>query len=135
MSTEIKVTKVTKADNFKALLNLAEVAAHPELVEFINHELALLAKKSASRKPSKSQATSNTLRDIVLEVLNTADAAITIAEIQEADSRLKVFNGENVSNQRIAAILTRLIGEGIVFKQTIKRRNYYSTSNTSEPEV
>ena len=127
--------KVTKADNFKALLTLAEVAAHPELVEFINHELALLAKKSTNRKPSKSQATSNTLRDIVLEVLNTVDSAITIAEIQEADSRLKVFNGENISNQRIAAILTRLIGEGIVSKQTIKKRNYYSTSNTSEPEV
>ena len=127
--------KVTKADNFNALLNLAEVAAHPELVEFINHELALLAKKSTNRKPSKSQAISNTLRDIVLEVLNTANSAITITEIQEADSRLKVFNGEDISNQRIAAILTRLIGEGIVFKQTIKKRNYYSTSNTSEPEV
>lgn len=127
--------KVTKAENYQALLNLAEVAAHPELVEFINHELALLAKKSTNRKPSKSQVTSNTLRDIVLEVLYSADSAITIAEIQEADSRLKVFNGENISNQRIAAILTRLIGEGIVFKQTIKRRNYYSTSNTSEPEV
>lgn len=127
--------KVTKADNYQALLNLAEVAAHPELVEFINHELALLAKKSTNRKPSKSQATSNTLRGIVLDVLNTADSAITIAEIQEADSRLKVFNGENISNQRIAAILTRLIGEGIVFKQTIKKRNYYSTSDTSEPEV
>lgn len=127
--------KVTKADNFKALLNLAEVAAHPELVEFINHELALLAKKSTNRKPSKSQATSNTLRGIVLEVLNTADAAITIAEIQEADNRLKVFNGENISNQRIAAILTRLIGEGIVSKETIKKRNYYSLTDTSEPEV
>lgn len=127
--------KVTKADNYKALLNLAEVSARPELVEFINHELALLAKKSAKRKPSKSQATSNTLRDIVLDVLYTADSAMTIAEIQEADSRLKVFNGENVSNQRIAAILTRLIGEGIVFKQVIKRRNYYSTSDTFDTEV
>lgn len=127
--------KVTKADNFKALLNLAEVAAHPELVEFINHELALLAKKSTNRKPSKSQATSNTLRDIVLDVLYSADSAITIAEIQEADSRLKVFNGENISNQRIAAILTRLIGEGIVTKNTIKKRNYYSVTSALNSEV
>lgn len=127
--------KVTKADNFKTLLSLAEVAARPDLVEFINHELALLAKKSTNRKPSKSQATSNTLRDIILDVLYAANSAMTIAEIQEADSRLKVFNGENVSNQRIAAILTRLIGEGIVFKQVIKRRNYYSTSDTFDTEV
>lgn len=127
--------KVTKADNFKALLNLAEVAAHPELVEFINHELALLAKKSTNRKPSKSQATSNTLRDIVLDVLYSAESAMTIAEIQDTDSRLKVFNGENISNQRIAAILTRLIGEGIVTKNTIKKRNYYSVTSASNSEV
>lgn len=127
--------KVTKADNFKTLLSLAEVSARPDLVDFINHELALLAKKSTNRKPSKSQATSNTLRDIVLDVLYSADSAMTIAEIQEADSRLKVFNGENVSSQRLAAILTRLIGEGIVFKQVIKRRNYYSTSDTFDTEV
>lgn len=132
MSTEMKGTK---AYNFKALLNLAEVAAHPELVEFINHELALLAKKSTNRKPSKSQATSSALRDIVLDVLNVAESALTIAEIQEKDSRLKVFNGENVSNQRIAAILTRLIGEGIVMKETIKKRNYYSVVNTLDSEV
>lgn len=127
--------KVTKADNFKTLLSLAEVAARPDLVEFINHELALLAKKSTNRKPSKSQATSNTLRDIVLDVLYSADSAMTIAEIQEADSRLKEFNGENVSNQRIAAILTRLINEGIVTKNTIKKRNYYSVTNASDSEV
>lgn len=132
MSTEMKGTK---AYNFKALLNLAEVAAHPELVEFINHELALLAKKSTNRKPSKSQATSSALRDIVLDVLNAAESAMTIAEIQEKDNRLKVFNGENVSNQRIAAIITRLINEGMVFKEVIKRRNYYSLRNTSESEV
>lgn len=127
--------KVTKADNFRTLLTLAEVAAHPELVEFINHELALLAKKSTKRKPSKSQATSNTLRDIVLDVLYSADSAMTIAEIQEKDNRLKIFNEENISNQRIAAILTRLIGEGIVTKETIKKRNYYSVANTSDSEV
>lgn len=127
--------KVTKADNFKALLNLAEVSARPDLVEFINHELALLAKKSTSRKPSKSQAISNTLRDIVLDVLYSADSAMTIAEIQAADSRLKVFNGEDVSSQRIAAILTCLIGEGIVTKETVKKRNYYSVTNASDSEV
>ena len=127
--------KMTKADNFRTLLTLAEVSARPDLVEFINHELALLAKKSTNRKPSKSQATSNTLRDIVLDVLYTADSAMTIAEIQAEDSRLKVFNGVDVSSQRIAAILTRLINEGIVTKNTIKKRNYYSVTNASDSEV
>ena len=45
--------KPTKRDNFNTLLGLNEVASNPQLVEFIEHELALLDKKnSAERKPT-----------------------------------------------------------------------------------
>ena len=37
-----KVKKVTKRDNFKALLEIEEVKANQGLVDFINHELELL---------------------------------------------------------------------------------------------
>lgn len=127
--------KVTKADNFKALLNLAEVAARPDLVEFINHELALLAKKSASRKPSKSKTISNALRDIVFEVLNDASTPMTIAEIQATDNRLTVYDGERVSNQRISSILLCLIDEEIVERTVVKKKNYYAIKGINDAAV
>lgn len=127
--------KGTKEYNFKALLNIAEVAAHPDLVEFINHELALLAKKSASRKPSKSKTMSNALRDIVFEVLNNASTPMTIAEIQAADDRLTVYDGERVSNQRISSILLCLIDEGIIERTVVKRKNYYAVKGINGAEV
>lgn len=127
--------KGTKEYNFKALLNLAEVAAHPELVEFINHELALLAKKSASRKPSKSKIMSNALRDIVFEVLNNAATPMTIADIQATDDRLTVYDGERVSNQRISSILLCLIDEGIVERTVVKKKNYYAIKGINDDVV
>lgn len=127
--------KVTKADNFRTLLTLAEVVARPELVEFINHELELLAKKSTNRKPSKSKTISNTLRDIVLEVLNNAAAPMTIAEIQEVDDRLTVFNGEKISNQRVSAILTDLIAEDVVARTVMKRKNHYAIKGINDTVI
>ena len=41
-----KIKKVTKRDNFNALLKIEEVASTEQLVEFVNHELELLDKKS-----------------------------------------------------------------------------------------
>ena len=127
--------KVTKADNFKALLTIVESANRPDLIDFINHELALLAKKSTSRKPSKSKTVSNALRDVVFEVLSNASTPMTIADIQAADDRLTVYDGERVSNQRISAILTCLINGGIVENTVVKKKNYYAIKGINGTEV
>ena len=50
--------KMTKREKFELLLTIAEVQENEMLVEFINHELELLAKKNATgtlRKPTKTQ--------------------------------------------------------------------------------
>lgn len=127
--------KVTKADNFKALLTIVEAANRPDLIDFINHELALLAKKSTSRKPSKSKTMSNALRDIVFEVLNNASAPMTIADIQATDDRLTVYDGERVSNQRISSILLCLIDEGIIKRTVEKKKNYYAIKGINDDVV
>ena len=44
--------KVTKKDNFKAIVEVLANAGRDDLVEVMNHELELLAKKS--NKPSKA---------------------------------------------------------------------------------
>ena len=96
-------------------------------------------KKASSRKPTKAQKATSELRDIVLDVLNKATKPLTILEIQATDDRLKVYNGEIVTNQRISAILTKLgdgeKGEGIVHKKVVKRKNYYAIDGTIDVEI
>lgn len=48
MSTST-VKKLTKRDRFEALLKLSEVQADPAMIEFINHEIDLLARKKRGR--------------------------------------------------------------------------------------
>ena len=132
--------RITKKENFTSVRAvLVENNASESLIEFIDHEIELLNKKSASRKPTKAQKATSELRDIVLDVFNSAERPLTILEIQACDDRLKVFNGEVVSNQRIASILTKLgdgvNGEGIVHKKVVKRKNYYAIDGIIDIEV
>ena len=132
--------RITKKDNFTSVRAvLVENNASESLIKFIDHEIELLDKKSASRKPTKAQKATSELRDIVLDVFSSAERPLTILEIQACDDRLKVFNGEVVSNQRIASILTKLgdgvNGEGIVHKKVVKRKNYYAIDGIIDIEV
>ena len=132
--------RITKKDNFTSVRAvLVENNASESLIKFIDHEIELLDKKSASRKPTKAQKATSELRDIVLDVFSSAERPLTILEIQACDDRLKVFNGEVVSNQRIASILTKLgdgvNGEGIVCKKVVKRKNYYAIDGIIDIEV
>ena len=140
MANTEKVTKVTKVQKFATVREILVKHSSPdELIQFIDHEIELLNKKSASRKPTKAQKVTSELRDIVLDVLGNATKPMTIVEIQGCDDRLKVFNGEVVSNQRIASILTKLgdgvNGEGIVCKKVVKRKNYYAIDTIIDVDV
>lgn len=137
MANTEKVTKVQKFATVKEIL--VQHSSPDELIKFIDHEIELLNKKSASRKPTKAQKATSELRDIVLDVLGNATKPMTIIEIQACDDRLKVFNGEVVSNQRVASILTKLgdgvNGEGIVHKKVVKRKNYYAIDGIIDVDV
>lgn len=136
---------VTKKENFEAVRAiLVNANADQVLIDFINHELDLLAKKSATRKPSKSQKLSANIADILLEVLANAEYPLSIAELQQKDSRLTNFNNEEISSSRISSILNKFIagsatfsGQEKVKKIIIKRKTYYAIPdmiNNKRPE-
>ena len=65
------MTKITKKDNFTALLAIPAVAENPVLVEFIQHEIELLTKKAENRstKPTVRQAENEAIKsDIVAKM-------------------------------------------------------------------
>lgn len=120
-------TKVTKKDNFIAIREILEGANRHDLVEFINHELELLDKKSASRKPTKSQAANAVLTGILLEVLEGSFDPLTILEIQSSDERLQALDdGTPISNQRMSALLRPLVKNGTIIRTEEKRKAKFS---------
>ena len=64
--------KITKREKFEMLKALNEVKGNPMLVEFIDHELDLLAKKNASGegKMTASQKANEELKEKILEEMS-----------------------------------------------------------------
>lgn len=130
--------KFTKKDYFMAIVNLCNLleAADPsvkeqvatsigfdELSDFAERELTLLANKSkkASEKPTKTQQENIEFMAIILEALASCEEAVTITELQTKNDTLS-----ELSNQRVSALMKKLVDDNKVVKIISKRRSYFA---------
>ena len=109
--------KMTKVEMFNAIKEV--VADNQEMVAFIEHEIELLQKKSANKKPTKTQEENKSLKNEILSVLS--DEGMTVTEIQKKSEIL----GE-VSNQKVSALLRQLVEVGAVEKTIEKKKSFFS---------
>lgn len=128
-------TKVTKKDNFQAIIAILEEANRQDLADVIRHEIELLEKKASSRKPTKSQVANAELTEALLEVLEESFDPLTILEIQDKDERLKALeDGTPISNQRISALLRPLVKNGTVIRTEEKRKARFALNRGQESQ-
>lgn len=127
--------RTTKKDNFNEIRTILEGVNRPDLVQVIDHELELLEKKSASRKPTKSQVANAELTEALLEVLEENFDPLTILEIQDKDERLKALeDGTPISNQRMSALLRPLVANGTVIRTEEKRKAKFALNRGQEDQ-
>ena len=101
--------KTTKREVINMMLNEEVIALNSVYREYLEHELELLDKKSASRKPTKTQEDNERLKEIIMTIVD--DKGMTITEIQKKNTEL----GE-LSNQKVSALVRLLADEGKVTK-------------------
>lgn len=98
--------KITKRERFESLLSIPTVASDPGLVEFINHEIELLAKKNSGEKKLTPQQTENeTIKASILNLM-TADPnrLFSIGELLKEVPNLP----EGMTSQRMTAIVRQM---------------------------
>lgn len=111
--------KMTKKDYFTTLLGIEAVQECEELVEFINHELELLAKKnSAEKKPTAQQKANAEIAQAIVEAMEY-DQLYTVTDIIKS-----VPACADLTNQRVSAILRGMLGENIERVEE-KRKAYF----------
>lgn len=111
---------MTKREMYNEIL--AVVADNAEMVEFINHEIELLNRKSSAvRKPTKNQLENEGFKADIVDYLKNADAPKTIKELQTAIPSLA-----DLTNQRITHLLTDLVKAETLTKNYVKKTPYYS---------
>ena len=113
--------KITNRDRYTALLSIPAVQADPGMVEFINHELELLAKKnSADKKPTAQQVANEGIKQAILDAMGE-NHLYTVTEIQKS-----VAECADLSNQRVSALLRQLKDDGVIVRTEDKRKAYFS---------
>ena len=115
--------KITKVDRFNQLMGLDEVKANADLMAFCEHEIELLQKKSASKKPSKKNEENEVLKGKIVEVLGTFENGATVSVILATGGD---FTG--MSNQKISALVRQLVLDGTVVKTTDKKKSIFSVA-------
>ena len=96
--------KITKREKFEMLLNVAEVKGNEMLVEFINHEIELLARKNGSeKKPTAQQQVSAEIKEAILNGMELGKR-YTITELIKA-----IPECAELTNQRVRALVGQLM--------------------------
>lgn len=114
--------KITKKDRFVEMRAFFEEIERTDLVEFINHEIELLDKKSASKSKAEiANANANAeLTQIVKEVLSNTDKAVTVSEVMKANEVLA-----ELSNQKVSYLMRTLVESKEVVKIVEKGKSYF----------
>ena len=112
--------KLIKKDYFYMLREIAVSMERQDLVDFIDHEIELLNKKSSSKSLTKTQQENEILKEKIVSTLVELDKYATITEIQNANIELA-----DLKNQKITALLTQLVNANIVNRQVDKKKAYF----------
>lgn len=116
--------KITKRDNFNKLLTIREVAEDTQLVEFINHELELLDRKSASHSTAKTanQKANEEIKTKIIDALVQLGKS-TISELQAGSEEMAEY-----SNQKLSALLKQLVDSKQVVRTMEKKKAYFEVA-------
>ena len=116
-----EIKKMTKKDYFNVIKGL--VSDRQDLVDFIDHEIELLSKKSSRTAPTKTQVENEAIKEKIVATLVELGRYATITEIQNANTELA-----DLSNQKISALLKQLVDTNIVDKMIDKKKAYFKAS-------
>lgn len=111
--------KRTQRDYFNDVIVLAEENGRDDLVEFAKGRIALLDKKSANKKPSKTAEENEVLKGVILQHLTSTP--VTVTELIN-----KVPELANLSNQKVSAVLRLMVADKTVVKVVDKKRSLFA---------
>ena len=105
--------KITKRDNFNAIIEVLTDAGREDLADVIKHEIELLDNKAAKAKATaaKKKTEGDAFRDAVQAVLT--DELQTIADVTAK------VEGDEITSAKVQFRLNALVGAGIARKEQV----------------
>ena len=117
--------KMTKKEMFAMVIGVVdglEIDNKAEMLEFLNHEVELLEKKNSKSGQTKTQKENEVLLGQLELALAEFDRPLTISEFMKESSH----EVATLSNQKLSALMKKLVDAEKVVKTTEKKKSYFS---------
>lgn len=125
--------KMTKKEMFAQVIAMAQgkevTVPTEEIVAFAEYEIELLSKKSGTATKTKTQKENEVFVEQVFEALVEVGKPVTVTELMGASEKTACF-----SNQKLSALLKKLVDTGRVAKSVEGKKSYFSIPTESEVE-
>jgi hypothetical protein len=111
---------------FNEILNSYDLTAeHRGLIEKTIEQLEKKSAHNGDKKPTATQLENEKIKDRLIDFLTeNSDNQFTISDVQ------KVAEFSEYSNQKLSALLNKLVSDKVVEKAVIKRKAYFSITKT-----
>ena len=120
--------KMTKKEMFAVVVEVVEnttsvpAERKAEMIEFLNHEIELLNKKSSKSGQTKTQKENETLKEQLLSAFAEMEKPVTISEFQELSNEPVA----QLTNQKLSALLNQLVKAEKMVKTIEKKKSHFS---------
>ena len=112
--------KMTKKEMFEMIKGVC--ANDTRIVEFCEHEIELLNRKSSKSTQTKTQIENENIKGAIVNALTEIAKPVTITEMQELNTEMA-----NYSNQKLSALLKQLVENDKKVVKTIDKKKSYFT--------
>lgn len=118
-----------KMTNSKALAYVIANCEVPADVKekLVNIKASIDKKNGAERKPTATQTENVGYKKAIVDYLATCENAQTIGDILKGCAEVS-----DLTNQRVSAIVRQLKDDGVVVREEIKRKAYFSLAEVDE---
>jgi hypothetical protein len=115
--------KPTQRDNFNEIRQILVDGGYPDhLIEFIDGRLAQLDKKNnAERKPTAKQVENAGFKQDILDWMESG----TVYACADVVKGVPSISAAGLSPNRVTAMLTQLVNDGKVIRETENRKSVY----------
>ena len=114
--------KMTKKEMFEMIKGVC--ANDTRIVEFCEHEIELLNRKSSKSTQTKTQIENESIKGSIVNALTEIAKPVTITEMQELNTEMA-----NYSNQKLSALLKQLVeNDKKVVKTVDKKKSYFTVA-------
>lgn len=123
--------KITKREVINAMLQDTAIKGNQMYVDYLTHELELMDNKKSNKKMTETQVANMGIKDIICSTLAEVGKAVTISELQVANTELAQY-----STSKLSALMRQLVvEEGKVVKTTDKKRSLFSLAEVVEEDT